>query len=174
MFEARIQVEVVSTSTGPHGQDFLGQVKSGKIVLRGRVQKATLEFDVSNSTVLELRNILGEMISFVPDYSVISSSSDGDNEGPLDLLQLGAYSLADGSEVSCLWVLHRIENDGLWGLVLASSPDKPIPRSASKCTISTVFERIWIITQMSWQYEKDKVSSMHWFSGSEEKIITII
>jgi hypothetical protein len=174
MFEARSQVEVVSTSTGPHGQDFLGQVKSGKIVLRGRVQKATLEFDVSSNTVLGLRNILGERISFVPDCNIASSSSDVDNKGRLDLLQLGAFSLTDGNEVSCLWGLHNTENDGLWGLVLASSLDKSISPSASGCTISTVFERIGIITQMSWQYQKDEVSSMHWFNGSEEKIITII
>jgi hypothetical protein len=175
MFEARSEVDVVSTSTGAHGEDFLGQVKNGKIVLRGRVQKATLDFDVSSSTVLGLRNILGERISFVPDYNIVSSSSDGDSKGRLDLLQLGAFSLlTDGNEVSYLWVLHNIENEGLWGLVLAPSLDKSISRSASECTISTVFERIGIITQMSWQYQKDKVSSMHWFNGSEEKTITII
>jgi hypothetical protein len=176
MFEARSQVEVVSTYTSPHRQDFLGQVKSGKIVLKGRVQKATLKFDVSHSTVLGLQNILGERISFVPDCNTVSPLSDGDNKGRSDMLQLGAFSLTDGDEVSCLWVLHNIENDGLWGLVLASSPDKSISRSASGCTVSdsTVFERIGIITHMSYKYQEDEVSSIHWFNGSKEKIITII
>jgi hypothetical protein len=174
MLEVKSQVEVISTSSSPQGQDFLGQVKSGKIVLRGLVQKATLEFDASDGTVLDLRNIKGERISFVPDNNIVSSSSDDGNKDRLDLLQLGAFSLTSGNEVSCLWILHDIKNDGVWGLVLVTSPDKSISRSASGCTSSTVFERIGIITQMSWKYQKDKVSSIYWFDGSKEKTITII
>jgi hypothetical protein len=174
IFGAKRKMTVVRTSTTPQGQDLLGQVKSGRITLRGCVQKATIDFDVFDSPVLGLRNRRGERIFFVPDHNLLSLSSDGDSEDRLDSLQQGVFSLSDGDEVTCLWVLHNLADNGLWCLVLASPSDESISRSASGCMASTVFERIGLITPMSRQYQKDEISSLHWFSGSGDGMITII
>jgi len=151
IFDTRSKIEVINNYTVPQGQDQLGQVRSGNIALRGAVQKARIDFEVSDDRVLGLRNGRGERVSFVLDHNRLGLPSDEDTEKGVDLGQRGAFSLRDGEEVACLWVLHNPANDGVWGLVLASPSEESISRSASGCELATVFERIGVITQMPWK-----------------------
>jgi Heterokaryon incompatibility protein (HET) len=174
-FDATSKVKVIEVATTIAGsrQNKLGRVQSGHITLQGLVQSATIDCCGSHSAVLGLRNRRGERIVFIPDQNsakMASESSDAKREkedkpcSPV-ISQRTASSLQPGETISCLFLLHDTAKDDIYALVLAS----PAVAEGSQKRIGPVaspphqhkveiLERIGIITQMSYQYEKNEVA----------------
>ncbi|KAI0172692.1 HET-domain-containing protein [Hypoxylon sp. FL1284] len=185
VYEAQSVVEVVRATAVPEGaENPFGRITGAQAAVKGRLQKARVCFDVEHDAVLGLRNERGEKVFFVPDQSPLGPES---NETPPEsspasflhgaAMQRGAYSLHDGEEVFCLWVLHHLVGDDVYGLVLAAPVKESIMRSVPQAPPSSsanVFERVGVITAMSRRYQKNETPMPSWFSGAEVQTITII
>ncbi|KAI1352888.1 HET-domain-containing protein [Xylaria sp. FL0043] len=202
VFEARAgRVEVLCAAATPVvSANVFGRVQGAFAVLRGPVQRAVLEVDVLHHAVLGLRNGRGERIFFVPDLNppeedyardVAPEPANEDiqpgDDSPLQLASLRRVTtrstLRDGVEVTCLWLLQGDSEDKVYALVLVPASDEAVARCA-RITQSTdtqrllndvaIFERVGLVTAMSRVYQRNDVSSSHWFVGAETETVCIV
>lgn len=87
-------------------------------------------------------------------------------------------TLQDGETVICLWLLHHLKSNEVYGLVLATPSHESILRSMPESELGTmsssVYERVGAITGMSHVYQKNEVSGPSWFEDGETQTVTII
>lgn len=193
-FDAASKVNVIDAATiipGP-GHNKLGRVTSGHVVMQGSVQHATIDLGTCHSAVMGIRNPRGEKIFFVPDHNrpdwmpapESSDINDGDTTCPQPQgLQRTAYSLRPSETVFCLLLLQNTTGDSMYGLALASA-SPAVVGSSQKQSSSTpssicqgkngVLERIGIITEMSFKYERNEVPVSAWFAGATVETVTVI
>lgn len=180
ILEATSRVEIIEAVTVPQGIDVFGRVSGGRISLRGRLQRATLDFQADNAKVLGLKNATGDRIFFVPDQNPNTTEygqrfQEYQHDPPSKALQRTVYSMSHGDPVACLWVLHNVGTGAVYGLVLASPSEGSVSRSVPKSNAGyDVFERIGLVTATSISYQKDEISASLWFAGSKEESITMI
>jgi hypothetical protein len=182
IYNAVQKMEVMGAETMPQGLDEFGRVRGGSIIVKGYVKRATLDFNVVHSSVLGLDNGRGEKIFFVPDQKPQNVDRDAAKafspDSSSDGSQQTIFPLFQGQAVVCLWVLHNVTTGAVWGLVLVSPEETSIKRSlndhSAVPSTAAVFERVGVITSMSWQYQKDDIPALSWFSAAEEEVFTII
>lgn len=186
LFTCSPKATILHASTTPKGLDSFGRVSNGRIVVRGPVQRAKVDFEGKEQhLVLGLRNERDERVFFVPDHNAPGSTrySEYKPDTPSMSLQRSAFSLSQDETLACLWVLEDIEVDAIYGLVLALPASESVSRSVDTmemselgfdCSSYSVWERIGIITAMSHQYRPNEVPIRSWFRGSQEEKIVII
>ncbi len=174
LYDAESKVHILRAVAEPQGRsNIFGQVKSASVTVCGCVQGAVVDFEVTHAAVLGLCNARGEEIFFVPDQNPDLALA----RTPQTSAQRVASSLQTGEDVFCLWVLHLLTGDEIYGLVLAIPSDESIRRSIPEYRpgkMPAVYERVGIITAMSQVYQKNEVSARSWFEGGQTQIITII
>lgn len=184
IYNAQSQVRVVRAAAQLQGRsNVFGQVKSASATVQGCVQSATVNFEAAHhEAVLGLRNRRGERIFFVPDQDPERAGDatlrDQSLLGTSQVSQRMVSTLQDGETVICLWLLHHLKSNEVYGLVLATPSHESILRSMPESELGTmsssVYERVGAITGMSHVYQKNEVSGPSWFEDGETQTVTII
>ncbi|KAI1298406.1 HET-domain-containing protein [Xylaria venustula] len=185
IFEAKSRVQVLEASAVPViPANVFGHVKGGYAVLGGLLQRAVLEVDVQHHAVLALRNVRGERICFIPDLNPPDHNSTSDVFSELQNVRSESHStLLNWGEVACLQLLQGDAEDKVYGLVLVPAPNDAVAQCVSLASSdanqqppneAAMYERIGVITAMSHVYQKNDVTTSHWFTGAKAETICIV
>ncbi|KAI0969513.1 HET-domain-containing protein [Xylaria arbuscula] len=188
IFEAKSRVQVLEAGAVPViPTNVFGHVKGGYAVISGLVQRAVLGVDVRHHAVLTLRNVRGERICFVPDLNPPDHHNTSEISSELQNRANGrsesCSTLRNGREVACLRLLQGDAEDKVYAIVLVPVPGDADARcvhlASSDVTQeppneASIYERIGVITAMSHVYQKNEVTTSHWFTGAEEETVCIV